>query len=85
MKVYPSKQFQKSFKKLPKDIQQIAIKKDKLFRDNPHSPQLKTHKLKGKLSAFWAYSVKYSYRVVFEFVDQNSVIYHDVGTHEIYR
>lgn len=42
MKVYPSKQFQKSFKKLPKDIQQIAIKKDKIFRSNPYSPQLKT-------------------------------------------
>jgi len=52
MKVYPSKQFQKSFKKLPKDIQQIAIMRDKVFRNNPHSPQLKTHKLKGRLSKF---------------------------------
>lgn len=84
MKVYPSKQFQKSFKKLPTDIQHIAIKKDKLFRDNPHSPQLKTHKLKGKLSVFWAYSVKLSYRVVFEFIDDQTVLYHDIGTHDIY-
>lgn len=85
MKVYPSKQFQKSFKKLPKDIQQTAIKKDKIFRSNPHSPQLKTHKLKGKLSIFWSYSVKYSYRIVFEFIDDQTVIYQDIGTHEIYK
>ena len=85
MKVYPSKQFQKSFKKLPTDIQNIAIKKDQIFRDNPHSPQLKTHKLKGKLSTFWSYSVKYSYRVVFEFIDNQTVLYQDIGTHKIYK
>lgn len=85
MKVYPSKQFQKSFKKLPKDIQRIAIMRDKIFRSNPHSPQLKTHRLKGKLSKFWSYSVKYSYRTVFEFIDDVTVVYHDIGTHEIYK
>ncbi|OGE31296.1 hypothetical protein A3C59_00880 [Candidatus Daviesbacteria bacterium RIFCSPHIGHO2_02_FULL_36_13] len=76
MKVYPSKQFQKSFKKLPKDIQKAAAAKDQLFRTNPHSSQLKTHKLKVKLSNLWSYSVKYSYR---------NVIYQDIGTHEIYK
>lgn len=85
MKVYPSKEFQKSFKKLPKDIQQIAIKKDLLFRSNPYSPQLKAHKLRGKLSRFWSYSIKFSYRIVFEFINTETVIYHDIGTHEIYR
>lgn len=85
MKVYPSKRFQQSFKKLPTNIQQLAIEKDKAFRLNPYSSQLKTHKLKGKLSKFWSYSVKYNYRVVFEFVDKDSVIYHDIGTHEIYK
>ena len=83
--IYPASQFKKSFKKLPHDIQQSAIAKDKIFRENPHAPSLKTHKLKGKLSSFWSYSVKYSYRVVFEFVDSQTVIYHDIGTHEIYR
>lgn len=85
MRVYPAKQFQKSFKKLPIDIQKTAIQKDQLFRNNPYSPQLKTHKLKGKLSKFYSYSVKYSYRIVFEFADKDTVIYQDIGTHEIYK
>lgn len=85
MKVYPSKEFQKSFKKLPKDIQQKAILGDKIFRSNPYAFQLKTHKLKGKLSKFWSYSIKYNYRIVFEFIDDTTVIYHDIGTHEIYK
>jgi mRNA-degrading endonuclease YafQ of YafQ-DinJ toxin-antitoxin module len=85
MKVYPSKEFQKSFKKLPKEIQLIAIKRDKIFRTNPYSPQLKTHKLKGKLSNLWSYSIKYSYRIVLEFIDEETVIYQDIGTHKIYK
>lgn len=85
MKIYPSKQFRKSFKKLPKDIQQAAIEKDQVFRTDPNSPQLKVHKLKGKLSKFCAYSIKYSYRIVFEYIDDQTVLYHDVGTHEIYK
>lgn len=85
MKVYPTKQFQKSFKKLSKDIQKVAIQKDQIFRNNPFSPRLKTHKLRGKLSKFYSYSVKYSYRIVFEFVGKDTVIYQDIGTHEIYR
>lgn len=85
MIIYPTSRFKKSFKKLPKDIQQSAISKDKIFRESPYSPSLKTHKLKGKLSNFWSYSIKYSYRVVFEFIDNQNVIYHDIGTHEIYE
>lgn len=83
--IYPTSQFKKSFKKLSSDIQQLAIAKDKIFRETPHTPSLKTHKLKGKLSNFWSYSIKYSYRVVFEFVDSQTVIYHDIGTHEVYK
>jgi len=49
--IYPTSQFKKSFKKLSRDIQQSAIAKDKIFRENPHAPSLKTHKLKGKLSS----------------------------------
>ena len=85
MTIYPTSQFKRSFKKLPKNIQQLTITKNKIFRENPHAPSLKTHKLKGKLSSFWSYSVKYSYRVVFEFVDDKTVIYHDIGTHAIYN
>ncbi|OGY28660.1 MAG: hypothetical protein A3F33_00645 [Candidatus Woykebacteria bacterium RIFCSPHIGHO2_12_FULL_43_10] len=85
MKIFPTSAFKKSFKKLPKEIQKSAIGKDKLFRSDPYSPQIKTHKLKGKLSKFWSYSVSYEYRIVFEFINQQTVIYHDIGTHKVYK
>jgi mRNA-degrading endonuclease YafQ of YafQ-DinJ toxin-antitoxin module len=48
-------------------------------------PRLRTHKLKGELSAYWAYSVNREYRVLFRFLGPSEVLYYDVGTHEIYR
>ena len=35
---------------------------------NPFTPQLETHKLKGKLSGSWACSTGYDLRIVFDFV-----------------
>ncbi|KKT06431.1 MAG: Plasmid stabilization system [Parcubacteria group bacterium GW2011_GWA2_43_17] len=77
--------FLKSFSKLPLTIQELAKKKDGWFRRNPFDPRLRTHKLKGKLSGAWAYSVSRGYRVLFRFLDGDEVIYYDVGTHDIYR
>jgi len=83
--VYPTSRFKRSFRKLPTRIQKLAIKKDEIFRKNAFDSKLKTHKLKGKLQDFYSYWVNDEYRIVFEFVKENTVIYHDIGTHEIYR
>ena len=68
-----------------KNIQETFHHKDRLFRQNPFAPSLNTHRLKGGLKDLRAYSINRSYRVLFEFVDSQTVIYFDVGTHEIYR
>lgn len=83
--VYPTSRFKRSFRKIPFRIQKLAIKKDKVFRKNAFGPSLKTHKLKGKLKDFWSYWINEEYRIVFEFVGKDKVLYHDIGTHEIYR
>jgi mRNA-degrading endonuclease YafQ of YafQ-DinJ toxin-antitoxin module len=49
VKVEYSRRFFKSFEKLPASIQKKAERKDKIFRQDPFSPSLKTHKLKGEL------------------------------------
>ncbi|MBI2415580.1 MAG: type II toxin-antitoxin system RelE/ParE family toxin [Candidatus Kerfeldbacteria bacterium] len=77
-------EFTKSFRKLPNNIQLQAIRKDTLFRTNVFYPSLKTHKLKGDLTGFWSYSVNYSYRILFRFVNDHEVLYYDIGTHSIY-
>jgi addiction module RelE/StbE family toxin len=54
-----------------------------LFSHNPLDGRLKTHKLTGKLSGLWAFSVAYDCRVVFKFYDNNkSALLIDIGTHD---
>ena len=84
-KVHIASDFDKSFQKLPSNIQDIAAKKDYWFRTNAHDPRLHTHKLKGSLEGYWAYSVNFQYRVLFRFLAHDEALYYDVGTHGIYR
>lgn len=85
MRIYYSKKFAREYKKLPDKIKLIAEKKEKVFRKNPFQPQLKTHKLTGKLKSYWAFSLDYQYRIIFEFADKDIIWFHSVGTHEIYN
>lgn len=84
IEVYPSRDFVKAFKKIPVKIQLQSVQKDKLFRMDMYSPQLHTHRLKGKLSHYYSYRINRAYRILFELVERNKVIYHDIGTHSIY-
>lgn len=84
MKIYYSTKFGKEYKKLPKQIKLVAERKEKLFRENPFSLQLKTHKLTGKLKDYWSFSIDYRYRIIFEFADKDIVWFHSVGTHTVY-
>jgi len=76
--------FQKAYKKLPPQIQDVLDDKDSLFRQNPFHKSLRTHKLHGQLEGLWSFWVSHSYRVLFEFVKDEAIFY-DIGTHEIYR
>lgn len=84
--VFYSSIFKKNFGRLPKSIQILARKKDKLFRQNAFHRSLATHQLSGKLGGDWAYSVNREYRIHFYFTDDNhTVMYLNIGTHEIYK
>ncbi len=52
---------------------------------NPLNPVLRTHKLSGKLESYWSFSINYEMRILFEFIDKETVGFVDFGTHEIYR
>ena len=58
-----------------------------LFINEPFAPQLKTHKLSGKLKDSWSFTVDYDLRVIFNFTDDKpkKAIFVDIGTHkEVY-
>lgn len=84
-KIHTTSDFEKSFRKIPIRIQDLAIKKDEWFRQDAFDSRLHTHKLRGELEGYWSYSVNQKYRILFRFLTDNEVIYYDIGTHEIYK
>jgi len=78
--------FKRRFKKLPKEIRDRAIQREKIFVRNPFDSRLGTHKLHGKRKEEWAYWIDYSYRITFIFLTGSKVLYTDIGTHgDLYR
>jgi len=53
-----------------------------LFLSSPFAPQLRTHKLSGKLEGQWAFSVDEDCRVVFQFMGEEKVLLIDIGSHD---
>jgi len=77
--------FKKSFKSLPKDLQNEAIDREKLFRADAFDPKLKTHKLKGRFKNYYSFSISYSHRIVFRFINKSRVLFVDCGDHSVYK
>lgn len=80
-----TRNFEKSYRRLPKQVQHVAERKELVFRENPFDPQLKTHRLHGKEREVWAFSVIQSHRIKFVFLTEDEVLFLDIGTHGIYK
>lgn len=85
VKIYYSPKFASQYKKLPREVKLKGRKKERLFLINPFDPRLKTHKLAGSLADYWSFSIDYKYRVIFKFIEKQTVRFHLVGTHDIYK
>ena len=79
-----SRQFEKHYRKLPKTLKEAAKQKEIIFRENPLHPSLDTHKLHGKDTGAWAFSINRKFRIKFVFLTNDSVLFLDVGTHDMY-
>jgi mRNA-degrading endonuclease YafQ of YafQ-DinJ toxin-antitoxin module len=80
-----SSRYKKSFRRLHPRIQRKAILKTKIFRENPFSHQLRIHPLSGKERECWAFWIDYHYRIKFIFLNDEEVLFLDIGTHKIYK
>ena len=74
-------ELQKKGQKLS-DTKKKFWQKMELFLSDPFAVQLKTHKLGGKLFGLWSFSVDEDCRVIFEFIDDGSVLLIEVGKHD---
>ena len=86
MEISFSSSFKKVFRKKIKGStsEDIFWEKTELFIIDPFHLQLKTHKLSGKLTGLWSFSIEYDLRVVFYFTKDKpqKAIFIDIGTHD---
>ena len=83
--IYIHPRFEKNYKRLPQKVKDKTKTKEIIFRNNPFDPQLKTHKLVGKDKECWSFWIDRNYRIKFVFLDSKSVLFLDIGTHDIYK
>ena len=81
--------FKKSFKNYKKRLSGKELDKLRnallIFKRDPFDSRLKTHKLKGNLKNYWSFSISYSDRILFRFLDNEAVFFIDIGDHNVYR
>jgi len=84
MIIYYSRDFKKQWRSLSEEIRDIAIEKEKIFKENSMHPSLRLHPLKGKLKGMWSISINMQYRIIFQLEGEN-VVFVSIGKHDIYR
>jgi len=81
--------FERKFEAYKKKLSENKLEKLKerliIFKNNPFDPRLKTHKLKGRLKNYWVFSISYSDRLMFRFLNKDKVFFIDIGDHSIYK
>ena len=80
-----SNSFKRAYSKLIKNnkyLEELFINRLETFINNPFDPLLKTHKLSGKLSETWSFSINFQLRVLFVFIDTDQVILENIGNHD---
>ena len=80
-----SRKFIKELKKLPGFVIKLAIKKEKIFRDNPLHPSLRLHELHGKFKGLWSITLTSNYRIIFERMKNGDILFISIGRHDIYK
>ena len=85
MEIFYSSRFWREYKRLPFEVKEKAKEEEKIFLRDPFDRRLKTHKLQGRLDELWAFSINDRYRIVFEFLAKDRIMFHIIGDHSIYE
>ena len=81
MRLTPSSRFRRKARKL-KDPQASMLRAAlRRFAADPQDPLLHTHKLKGELDGYWAFSVDSDLRVLFRW-DGDKAFLVNIGSHD---
>jgi len=85
MKIIFHKTFEKQYKKFSGKIRQRIKEKNILFEKDPYNPILNNHALNGKYTGYRSISVTGNIRIIYKFLDKDTVLFSELGTHsELY-
>lgn len=77
--------FIKKLSGLETDLQNEALDKIELLKDIKNHKILKVHKLHGKLSDQWSFSINYKFRAIFYYESKREIVLLTLGDHDIYK
>ncbi len=77
------KLFNKYNGRLNDDERQRLKKRPEIFKEDVFDKRLKTHKLKGALGNYYAFSINYSDRIVFKILDDGGIYFIEIGSHDV--
>lgn len=77
------KKFAKYIDQLTETKRLRLKKKLEIFKENIFDKRLKTHKLKGELGAYHAFTIDYSDRIVFKILNDGGIYFIEIGSHDI--
>lgn len=81
LKVVPSKKFLKSFHKKDEKIRKQTTLRIRLLREDQYNPILNNHKLSGEYKGLSSINITGDYRLIFEYVNKDSILLIDIDTH----
>jgi mRNA-degrading endonuclease YafQ of YafQ-DinJ toxin-antitoxin module len=84
MEVSFTRAFLKRLNKYEETFREGVFEKIEEFKDPRNHEHLKVHKLHGKFSKFYSFSINYKTRIVFEYVSKTEVALLSIGDHDIY-
>ena len=76
--------FVRQMNKIEKNLAEEVFEKIELFKNEKNHKQLKVHKLHGKLSGCFSFSVNYRARIVFEYEFKKNTVFLAIGDHDMY-
>jgi addiction module RelE/StbE family toxin len=80
-----TKYFLRAYKKFNPHLKEEVKDAIEKFKNPDNHSKLKVHKLNGQFSDKYSFSVNYSYRIIFEYLKNNTVaVLLTVGDHGIY-
>lgn len=81
LKALYHKDFKKDFKKLSKNMRERFAERLMVFLKNPANPIIRDHPLLGAMEGKRAFSISGDIRVVYRFLDKNTILLLRIGTH----